>query len=217
MLGFFGAQTGAPCSLVTVVDTAHAPAVRNKDLVVIGSPEDQPLLSDWALQLPVQVDQGEFQANEQSSPLSWLQVPYWLQTVPNNHALQELLSSEVQSDAVIQGAESPLDHSRTLVLLALRDRNSDSFGSLFLPASDAGSIYGTVSVSQNGRFHSFDLGETYRMGDLDWRDAFHVWLHSYLWAMPLLIVLAATLWAAWLYSWVEKKARARLQLRTQRC
>ena len=210
MFGFFGAQTGTPSTLVSVVSAGHVSSVQGKNLIVIGSAEDQPLLNDWAAELPVTIDQGEFHVN---SPASWalrLRYPYLLRRISRLPALRDLLRSEIQADAVIQGLRSPLDGSRSVVVLSLRDRNNNSFAPMFLPGNTAGPVYGTVSVVQNGSFHSFDLGQSYETGKLNLRDAVAFWANTYLWAVPVLIVLGAALWAAWLYRWLEKKARRRL-------
>ncbi len=208
MLGFFGAQTGAPSTLLTVVDAVHASSAQANDLIVIGSAEDQPLLSDWATELPVTIDQGELHVNAAGSLALWLRIPYLFRNMSRVSALRELLRSEIQADAVIQGLRSPLNASRSVVVLALRDRDHDSFSSMFLPANTAGPVYGMVSVAQNGSFHSFDLGESYTTGSLGVWNAVAFWLHTYLWIMPLLILLGAVLWSAWLHSWLEGKARA---------
>ena len=212
MFGFFGAQTGTPSTLASVVSAGHVSSVQEKNLIVIGSAEDQPLLNDWATELPVTIDQGEFHVN---SPASWalrLRYPYLLRRISRLPALRSLLRTEIQADAVIQGLRSPLDGSRSAVVLSLRDRNNNSFAHMFLPGSTAGPVYGTVSVAQNGSFHSFDLGQSYETGSLNLRDAVAFWAYTYLWAVPVLIMLGAALWAAWLYRWLETKARRRLQI-----
>jgi hypothetical protein len=118
----------------------------------------------------------------------------------------------LQCEAVIQGLRSPLNDSRSVVVFALRDRhNVESFANMLLPASTAGSVYGTVGIAQSGQFHSFDLGKTYQAGTLNWRGAVNFWVNTYLWIMPLAILLSAGLWTAWLDRWLERRARFRLQ------
>jgi cellulose synthase (UDP-forming) len=54
--GFFGAQTGSPATSLTIVEATRVDAVRDKDLVVLGTPRSQPLLSEWARSLPLQLN-----------------------------------------------------------------------------------------------------------------------------------------------------------------
>jgi cellulose synthase (UDP-forming) len=212
MSGFFGAQTGSPMTLLTVVDAAGIRSVEAKDLVVLGSAEDQPLLSDWAAELPVTIDQGDFRTSNRVSWAQRLQTGYLLSSMANTRLLRELLRSDIQADGVIEGLRSPLNSARSAVVFALRDRNHDSFSRMFLPAGTAGSVYGTVSIAQNGRFHSFALAESYELGALDLRNTVSFWVHTYLWIMPVAALLGASLCAAWLRRWLERRARLRLAL-----
>ena len=53
MAGFFGAQTGALATGLTVTGADHLDRVQDKDLVLIGTPDSQPLLSKWADRMPL--------------------------------------------------------------------------------------------------------------------------------------------------------------------
>ena len=53
MAAFFGAQTGALATGLTVSGAGHVDRVQDKDLLLIGTPDSQPLFSEWASRMPL--------------------------------------------------------------------------------------------------------------------------------------------------------------------
>ena len=64
MAGFFGAQTGALATGLTVSGADHLDRVQEKDLVLIGTPDSQPLFSEWAGRMPLDLSGQVLRVNE---------------------------------------------------------------------------------------------------------------------------------------------------------
>src|SRR5262249_15329065 len=54
LAGFFGAQTGAPATSILVTDAGRVDAVSDRDLILLGAPPAQPLLSAWTASVPLE-------------------------------------------------------------------------------------------------------------------------------------------------------------------
>src|SRR2546422_1235367 len=68
LMGFFGAQTGSPATKITITDAAHLDGVHDKDIVLLGTPASQPLLTEWASNMPLDASREGMQLNNQPEP-----------------------------------------------------------------------------------------------------------------------------------------------------
>jgi cellulose synthase (UDP-forming)/cellulose synthase operon protein B len=211
-MGFFGAQTGAPATNVTVTDPAHVEEARDKDLVLLGPPASQPLYSEWAPSMPLGLTE-ELRVN--STPeLSRLQHPAWPFRNRDREKLAALLATGSPMDVVVEDFVSPFRPDRSVVAIAPRGEGGPAaIASLFTPALDKGPIYGGVAVAQNGRFRSFLVGTfAYHSGHVDAFQQTRIFLFEHYFVIPALVVLLAFFIAAWLYMSTERVAARRLAL-----
>ena len=212
MMGFFGAQTGAPATNVSITDSAHLDEVHDKDLVLLGAPDSQPLYSEWSSNMPLAV-LGDQRIN--SAPeIIRLEHPEWPFRSRDRERLASLVGSGAPLDVVVEDFVSPLRPDRSAVALVPRGPGaSDAMAALFTPALDKGPIYGGVAVAQRGRFQSFLVGTfAYHSGRLDAFQQTRIFLFEHYLVIPLLVVLLAFLIAGWLYTSTERVAARRLAL-----
>ncbi|MGH9628566.1 MAG: UDP-forming cellulose synthase catalytic subunit [Bryobacteraceae bacterium] len=212
LLGFFGAQTGYPGLRVSVLGPEEAAAAKQKDLLVIGASEDQPLFSEWASHMPVSVDGNGFRLRDPANLWERVQGLGWTGR-PERQKLADLLASEVPPEALIQGFASPNGSGRSVVaLITASPRNIEPLAAILERSSNSEDVNGTVSVQHNGRLRSFNLPSTsYHLGHLEGREAFDYWITRYLWLVPFLIVLCALLLASRVELWLERHAALRIQ------
>ena len=213
LLGFFGAQTGYPGLRVAVVDPETAAHSPGKDLLVIGTAADQPLLSTWSTQMAVRVDTTPMRAGQPPSGLHSLWRMPWTLWGKERRRLEDLLGGETPSESTIQAFTSPADANRSVVVLTTTDPNAiEPLLNVLASGGNPADVYGTASVFSGGRFHSFSLRDhTYRLGSLDWLQTINYWLAQYVWAIPVLIPLLALYLSAGFEQWLERRAMARLQ------
>jgi len=211
MMGFFGAQTGSPSLLVEVTDPGSVTRFANRDLVVLGSVFDQPLVSNWAQSLPIQVTEL---GGRLGAPTSWLErlQPDSPVSALDRQLASGLLAQDAMIDGYVEEFESPLNPQRSVVMLIPRDANDTSvLSTLFAPTIRKGNVYGTVSVAQSGTFQSFHIAQNmYRAGRLSVFDFMMLTFTRFYWFMPIFMLLSALIVAVLLDRVVERHAWKRL-------
>jgi cellulose synthase (UDP-forming) len=211
MAGFFGAQTGALATGLTVIGARHLDSMQDKDLVVIGMPDSQPLLSKWADRMPLALSGPEMRVSECAAWNLFLH-PEWPFRAYDGVRLRRLLGDGVNIDALIESFVSPLRSDRLVVTIVPRGPGAiDAVRGLFTPSERPGPVYGGVAVSLNGRFESYLVGTlAYHAGELDRAQQRTVFLIEYYWLISPLVILLAVLIAAWVRRSTERVAERRL-------
>jgi len=211
--GFFGAQTGSQVTALEVSNAEHIERYRDKDLIVLGNADAQPLLSQWSAYMPVEFGPKGMSLNEQPTP-SRLLHSQWPFREYDRRRLAELLDQRVPLDLVVEAFVSPYREDRSVVALIPRERNkADALAAMFMPASHQGPIYGGTTVSHAGQFHSFLVGAlAHRTGELGPIEQTAVFLFESYWLIPAFVVVLAFLIAAWLHLTTERVASRRLAL-----
>ena len=209
MVGFFGAQTGATATALTVLDAAHVESARNKDLVVLGKPMTQPLLPMWSSHMALGLMRDESVINSAPRPQLWLH-PQWPFRLEDRERLARLIGAGYTFDAVLEHFVSPYRRDRSVVVIVPGDEGGATAAGAFTSARK-GPIYGGVSVARNGRFESFLLGVTaYHSGRSDrFQRAFVLVLEHY-WLIPAAVFIVAGSIGVSLYGSTERIAARRL-------
>lgn len=163
---FFGAQTGASATAIVVTDASNVAAVRDKDLVVLGSPASQPLLSKWRDRLPLEASSDGRRVNPRPMKSRWLH-PEWPFRERDGDRLADLVAARPRLDVIVEQFVSPLRADRSVVVMVPGDAgNYDGIPAMFMPAVRNGPVYGGVALAQDGQFQSFLVGhDAYHFGD----------------------------------------------------
>jgi cellulose synthase (UDP-forming) len=211
MTGFFGAQTGALATGLTVTGMDHLNQVGEKDLVLIGTPDSQPLLSEWSGRMPVVLSGPETRVNEIAESTQWLHLE-WPFRKYDSIRLRRSFAGGATIDALVASFVSPLRPDRLVV--AIIPSGADAIGAvraLFTPSERQGPVYGGVAISKNGRFESFLVGMlAYHAGEVNRYQYTIVRLIENYWLIPLLILLLALMIVAWVRWSTERVAERRL-------
>jgi cellulose synthase (UDP-forming) len=209
MSGFCGAQTGTPVTALTVTDASQVGTVGNKDLLLIGTPESQPLFSQWQANMPIGLRPDGMRVHETPVPSRLLhpELPFrerdWAR-------LSKAVSGGTPSDVVVEDFVSPLRSDRSVVAIAYFSK-PDAIATLFMPASRQGLVYGGVALAENGRFQSFLVGSrSYYSGQLDPYQQATIFAFENYRLIPLVVVLLAFPIGAWLHRKTEAVAARRL-------
>jgi hypothetical protein len=118
ILGRFGQSTGYPATAVTVTQAAQVASVAGKDLLVLASGDNQPLLKQWVNQLPIVAKDAQ-----QSFKLSNLsfRLRDWVSPDPEanqRNARMALAFSGEKRSSYLTGFESPLQRGRSVVVIS---------------------------------------------------------------------------------------------------
>ncbi len=211
MTAFFGGQTGSPATAITITDPAHIDSVRDKDLVLLGTSASQPLLTEWAGNMPLDFSSGEMRLNNREEP-SRLLHPEWPFRGADREKLTNLLAKAEPLDVAIADFVSPFRADRSVVsIVHLGPKSPDAIAAMFTPAAEKGPIYGGLALAQNGRFQSFLVGTfAYHSGHLDPVQQTRIFLFENYFLIPFFVSLLALMVAAWLHQSTERIAARRL-------
>jgi cellulose synthase (UDP-forming) len=213
-MGFLGSQTGTPGIRVSVLHPEQAAESAGKDLLVIGTAQDQPLFGRWSGAGPLNVNHLEPTLNELTNPLRALQARFPTRLATERRRLNDLLLTE-SPEAVVQGHLLPGNPGRSVIhLWAASARNTEPLTSLFDRSLPEDQIAGAVSVYSGGHYQAFRPDRHhYEVGSLAWREAVDYWAARYLFLLPVLVIGLLYFAAVHASKWLEALASLRLQVR----
>lgn len=175
LMGVMGQATGYPATGVTVTQGAQVAAQRDKDLLVLASGDNQPLLAQWGDALP-----SGFNGKERRFSLSsWVDgVASWFGNDPRDRKRQadiQLAFSSGGVTATLAGLQSPLQSGRSAVVVS--GTSADGLASAvqaLLASRDAESkadnpqdrIGGSLSVISGGQAYTLQDEQSYYVGSL---------------------------------------------------
>ncbi len=216
MAGFFGAQTGALATGLEVVGPDNLEnnldLTQQKDLVLIGSPASQPLISDWAGNMPLDLSGRGMRVN-QASESTLLLNPEWPFREYDSTRLQSLLTGgATNANLFLESFLSPLHSNRAVVAVIPTGPNAvGAVRALFTPSERQGPVYGGVAIAQNGQFESFLVGpQAYHAGNFNRYQFVAVLLFEHYRLIPLLLLILSLVIVAWLRLFTERVAKRRL-------
>lgn len=213
LMGLMGNVTGYPAHAVTVVAQDRGlDAVADKDLLVIASGAQSPLLQQWADHLPFSL-QGQAKtlrvSDYASKLLRWWDPDQRDRARPGQSALAFTSTS---TDAVIAGFESPLKSGRSVVLLTSNQAAGlEQAVQALLTPELLEHIQGSTAVVRGKQIDSLVAEQTYYVGQLGLITKVQWWLSRSPVALIALGVVAALLIAFMLYVVLRARARARLK------
>lgn len=212
VLGRFGQSTGYPATAVTVTQASQVASVVDKDLLVLASGDNQPLLKLWANHLPA-MDIGRQQRFELSDMP--FRVRDWLSPDPEANLRKSRMAmafSGEQRTTFLTGFESPLKNGRSVVVIAggRPEGLMDVTNALIGGDEYTQAIQGSLVVVRGKSVEALLANEQYYVGSLGP-------LKYLQWQMsrnPLLMVLVAALCIALLsvLAFLALRARARRRI-----
>ncbi len=212
-MGHFGGQTGFPVVNVSVTNAEGMKTDNRKDYLVIGTVDDQPAIAKLNPFLPVVIDGSGLHIQDTQGFFARLQHAWWKVRSSDRIQSGQLETAGGLPDALIEGIEWPSGSSRSVVIVALRDKAVvPNFLSVFLKTSQSSDISQSVSVLQGKRFVSYRIGN-----DIYWVGSLSLWIRlnmlfsEFQWLMVISTMIFCFLMAAIIRAILRRRARARLQ------
>ncbi|KTB93412.1 cellulose synthase BcsB subunit [Pseudomonas syringae ICMP 11293] len=164
VLGRFGESTGYPATGVSVIHAAQIASAADKDILVMSSGSDQPLLKQWADRLPISGN-----AQQQGFELSDLafRLRDWMSPDPDENQRRARVAMAFSSDArstFLTGFESPLHKGRSVVLISSGQPGGMSDVARALSSSDK--VQGSLVVVRGDSVEALVAEQKYYVGDL---------------------------------------------------
>lgn len=215
LMGLMGMVTGYPTHSVTVaLGGERLEALADKDLLVIASGSNPPLVAQWADNLPFSLKDGtkRFRLSDYASHLlNWFDPE---QRDRNRPGKSEIVYTSSSSDAVYAGFESPLKSGRSVVLLMSNQASGlQQAVDALLDPDLLKRIQGSTAIIRGKQVDSLVAEQSYYVGSLNPVTRVQWWLSRHPLALIVLGVAAAALVGFMLY--IALRARARRRLRQQ--
>ena len=214
LLGFMGAQTGYPALRVAVLAGGEPPAGTAKDVLLLGSYDDQSLLTQWADRMPVRPDRGRFRLASSLGFDSILELVPFTDASKESRAVDLLLQGEDLVDGIVQSFRSPLNSNRNVVSLsAPAGKKLDALADAWASAGSSVKVQGGISLLYGGEFRSYAIArDTRHTGELGTWQSLQYWSRRYYWLIPLLVFGCIWFQATVIDRLLEVRAAARLRL-----
>lgn len=213
MMGHFGAQTGYPVLNVTVTNPDGMKSGSGKDYLMLGTVDDmQSAIAKVSDELPVKVNTTGLQIEDTQGFFTYLRNAWWRVRSSDRVESGKLETQGTLPDALIEGIEWPRGSSKSVVMVALRDKSIvANFLPVFLKTSQSSDISQSVSVLKGARFTSYRIGDSsYHVGSL----SFWLWskllFAQYPWMVVLVAVVVCFLMGILVRGLLRRKARRRL-------
>lgn len=217
VMGRMGESTGYPVLNSSLIRSADVEKHSGKDILIIGTSRDVPLLKQWSKYMPLSLDEG---GNRLQLPTGFLRLlARWAGRDLDNierHA-GEMLAKTGNAFAAMMQFESPLSKGRSVVVFTAGEPTSLAELSNGLNKAELRSKFqGDLAIIKGDRVVNAQIGETYYSGSLP----FWTWLKWTLSTQPFLmilfLILASLIAATLLFRYLKNKAASRLVLDKQK-
>ncbi len=167
VLGLLGDSSGYPATEISVIRGTLVDAFADKDLLLIASGDDQPLLKQWATALPANLGGGaKFKVSDLLYKARNFLSPDSQDNVKN--ARSTISFSNVTQGGLIAGFESPLKNGRSAVLIwgAQAQGLNESLHALIGGDINERSIEGSLVRIRSTQVDPLVAEQTYQVGNL---------------------------------------------------
>jgi cellulose synthase operon protein B len=210
LMGRMGEATGYPVLKHEVITASDVEKMADRDLLVIGSAENQKLMSLWANRMPMVQVNGERRVREPN--VSWRPTYRWEQADidPVPAEIPSLNLSGVGTLTTMMAFESPLKATRSVVFF-YADKSADlrKISDLLTDAERTSMIQGDFVVVDDKNVSHVKVGETYYLGSLPWLSKFRWFFSDQPLVLALIILLVTLLLATILYRPMRKLVEKR--------
>ncbi|MAA73682.1 MAG: cellulose synthase catalytic subunit (UDP-forming) [Salinisphaeraceae bacterium] len=188
IMGHVGRNTGYPAIRVKTVLGADTAAMAGHDVLVLGTPETQPLLAQWSEHMPLSLESGQVSLRT----LGWIDRVTSLIAnrdieAAQQHAGRVITESSGDLGAIV-GFESPLSSDRDVVAVFARDESRlPELADLLQNPSRSQFVQGDVTLVSEGAVNYYRLGDIHYRGSLPLTTRIHWWFSQ----QPLLLLVLA--------------------------
>jgi hypothetical protein len=215
LLGQIGRSTGYPALRVKVGRSAEATQFADKDLLVIGNLQSQPLFTQWADKMPLKRNGTAPELKLNSWIDNAIDFVIGARTREDLPGSMQIAVSADGRDAVLAGFESPLQSGRSVIAAITNPDTKDALLNALMTPDLLKSVQGSMTIVRDTQVNSVLGGDTYYVGRLPPI----AWVQWNLSRSPLmlaaLVIVLALLGAAVSYAGLQLRARRRLAVKAK--
>lgn len=205
-------STGYPATRVTVVGPDDQTSLQDKDLLLIGSVTDQPLLDAWNGKLPAVLT--GLRRGIRSQPGTWDSL-FEMLGIDTDMQVDDVEQKHIRGNgplAAMLGFQSPLTKGRSVVAVTAVERGQmQSVLDVLQDNVAVKHMHGSIALVHGGQVESLMAGKTYQLGSVKlWT---RVWfpLSGHPVLLAIMSVLAVLIFAFALWRTLRAVAKNRLQ------
>lgn len=167
LLGRMGESTGYPATRVVVASPDDMAALKDKDLLLIGTAPNQPLVEKWGERLPAMIAGANRRISEPARAVNFLYDWFGFGTDPDpSPAMRGIMRGDGPLAAML-GFESPLSSSRSVVAItAVHDNDLVQVLDVLENEALTRGMYGSAVFVRGDKVESILAGDTYTTGVL---------------------------------------------------
>ena len=212
LLGQIGRSTGYPALRVKVGRSGDAAQWADKDLLVIGNLQSQPLFTQWADKMPLKRNGNSPELKLNSWIDNAVDFVIGARTREDLPGAMQIAVSDDGRDAVLAGFESPLRSGRSVIAAITTAGSKEALLNALMTPDLLKSVQGSMAIVRDTQVNSVLGGDTYYVGRLPPI----AWVQWNLSRSPLLlgalVIVLALLGAAVSYAGLQLRARRRLSV-----
>jgi cellulose synthase (UDP-forming) len=218
LMSHFGAQTGYPALRVTVSAPSGVMS-SEKDYLVLGTAADQPAFHALAPMLPATLDTKGVHIRHVRTvfaSINFVRGPFfhrWLR-FPGDAPNEDMaLVGSSSASAIIEGAESPAFHDRSIIAIMLEQNSAaDEFADAFSDPSRSAGINKSLSLLQDSTFKSYTSNvSTYHVGNVSSYGRMRIYLTEHFLILLVAVLTLSFLCAYYAHGWMAWRAHQRLK------
>lgn len=209
LLGRMGESTGYPATRVAVAGPGDSAALKDRDLLLIGTSPNQPLLDKWGEKLPAIISGPNRRISEPTRAVNFVYDWLGFGTEPDPDPATSKMMRGDGPLAAILGFESPVTSSRSVVAVtASDDKDITQVLDVLDNEGMTRAMHGSAVFVRGDKAESILAGDTYTVGVLPF------WLSIWypLAERPLLLLLVS-LFGALLLLWAIRRGYRALTAR----
>ncbi|MBQ9275670.1 MAG: cellulose biosynthesis cyclic di-GMP-binding regulatory protein BcsB [Succinivibrio sp.] len=205
-LARIGGQLGLAQSELTVLtayDESAEKSVKDKDILVIGQLPERLSAHEQALAVITQEEQALTTSFNDHIPLHF--------DVDKKTPYQQVSQASAPGHAAILSFQSPYHEARTVVALVSDSVEAAAhLNTRIVRSQQSDDVQGSLTLFKPNETRSYDVGESYFVGNLPWYQRVWYYLLESPWLLMLCTVLSAAVFCVLIYRILSRIRRSRL-------
>ncbi len=210
-MGVIGAATGYPAVDVTLLFPADSQLAINKDILLIGSDDRQPLAETWSPHIAINQNMDREWTLRKLTPLERASLWWKGEKLKELKSARRTVEENKEGLTALTGFRSPLNDQRSVIMLVTSTPEMLSrLNDAMTEPEEYAKIQGDLSIIDDTDIKAFRTLPSYYVGELPWYQWIRWYLSTHILALILLTIIAMLITALLLRSLLTDHASERL-------
>ena len=207
LVGAIGSKTEYPALGIKVIDDLQVDDFADRDWLLLGSFDNQPLLQRLSNVSPIKLDQS-YLAIARQAPFSQFRHKFKKLFSAEQAMLDQLVIPRSNTISALYSHQSPFNPQKTVVgLIASQSQGLVDLANALKSAEKSASIKGDFFVVNEQEVLSFTTSQPYFVGYLPWHIKIQWYVLSNIWLVPLLLISGMFILALSAFMLAKRRAK----------